>query len=157
MNSHPASARRRTRALLASLAVVTLLGGTVACSSGSDSTSADTSASAPKSGSKSKADSATEIPDGFPDDVPLPEFEKIQVIKRGTETMPGAWVVLVTIDPTLEERGEDLMAAYSKQLEGAGFEVEEDDDGTAEAENDTWSVGYHSSMDGTLTISTIEQ
>lgn len=135
-----------------------LLGGTAACSSDSDSKSADKSSSATdaKSGSTSKSESGSTEgrPDGFPDDVPLPEFEDVSVIQSATDDSPGSWSLVLTIDPTLKETSEDLMAAYGAQLEEAGFELDDPTSNNVEAVNDKWTVFYHSAMDGTLTIGT---
>lgn len=85
----------------------------------------------------------------------MPEFEDINVIKRATDATPGIWSVMVTIDPTLSESGDDLMDAYRGQLEAAGYSVDDSAEGLLEAENDDWEIHVHSAMDGTLTIATI--
>lgn len=160
MTSTPTFARsQRARALGAAFAVAMLLGGTAACSSDSDSKSGDKSSS----GSNTKSDSseaASEagsdqgLPEGFPDDIPMPAFEKANVIKSATDATPDIWVLMLTIDPTLEVTGESLIAAYSAQLEDAGYEVGDNGAGGAEAKNDKWMIDFHSSMDGTMTVGT---
>lgn len=137
------------------LVAAVLVFGASACSSDSssdaDSANVEPGSATPKSDGGSKGDR----PDGFPDDVPLPEFEKINVLMRGTDDTPDIWSVMLTIDPTLSETGDDLMDAYRGQLEDAGYVVEEAGAGVFEAENDEWSINFHSSMDGTLTIGTV--
>lgn len=152
MTTHFIFARHtKVRALVAAFAVVVLLGGTAACSSDSDSKSSGGSSSA----SKSKSGSGKKLPDGFPDDVPMPKSEKVSVIRSATDDSPGFWIVMTTIDPSLKKTSESLMAAYSDQLEKAGFELSDKGSSSVEAENDKWSITFHSSMDGTLTISTM--
>lgn len=158
----------RARVLGAGLALALLLGGTVACSSDSDSDSKKETSSAPVDGadpadtdsgsdggsSSSDTGSPAGLPDGFPSDVPLPDASKVDVIKKETEALPGSWVLLLTIDPSLEASGDEIVDAYAEQLRGAGFEV--DDSGpAAEATSDAWSINFHSSMDGTLTVGTM--
>ncbi len=150
MSTHRIASRRRSaRTLLASVAVVMVLGGTVACSSSSDSKIADKSSSGSKSKSGSKSQ---ELPEGFPDDVPLPEFEKVSVLMNGAANASDVWSVMVIIDANLKESSESLMAAYTAQLEGAGYELKDEDGSNVEAENDKWEIAFHSSADGTLTI-----
>lgn len=148
---------RKARTLFAALAVVMFLGGAAACSSDSDSTTAGDSSSAtqPESGSdnQSKSGSDAELPEGFPDDVPMPDFKKISVLQPPTETSPGSWNVLVTIDPSMTEASESLIEAYTTQLADAGYEVD-DSSANVEAENDKWRIYFHSSADGTLAIGT---
>lgn len=85
----------------------------------------------------------------------MPAFEKANVIKAATDDTQGMWVLMLTIDPTLKETGESLIAAYSAQLEEAGYEVGDNGPSGGEATNDKWMINYHSSMDGTLTLGTI--
>lgn len=124
-----------------------------ACSSDSDS-SRDGAATTIQAGGGAADDGSSsngELPDGFPD-IPVPDFEKADVVKSGTETSPG-WSVLLTVDPSLETNGDQIITAYAEQLEAAGYEIEGDTtDVSIQATKDGTDVTFHSSMDGTITI-----
>lgn len=161
MTNHSTSARSSTaRALRAAFSVAMLLGATAACSSDSDSDSKNSSdpvsvgADKPDSAEEPESGSDQDRPDGFPDDIPLPEFSDLNTTMSATDDSPGYWSLVLTIDPSMQESGESIMDAYSTQLQDAGYEVDGAGTGNVEAENEEWTITFHSSMDGTLTIST---
>lgn len=159
MTSHVTSARRqKVRTLGAAFAVAMLLGGTAACSSDSksaDKSSSETDSKADSSATETESGSNGSLPDAFPADIPMPDFEKANVLKAATDDMPGNWNLILVIDPSMEESQESLVAAYSSQLEAAGYELSDSGAGGSMAENDKWTIIFHSSASGTLTIGTI--
>lgn len=143
----------RLRLIGATFALLFLLGGAAACSSDSDSKK-DTSTETTTAADGTSGENAAELPAGFPADVPLPDFQKVDIIKEATDALPDSWVVMLTVDPSLETDGDELIDSYAEQLVDAGYEV--DDSGPAvTASNDDWELSFHSSLDGTLTVSTM--
>lgn len=71
------------------------------------------------SGPTGSEDSA-DLPDGFPDDVPLPEHDRISSGSQLTET---TWRLLLVVDPD----DDDAAKNYASTLTDAGFEVETSD------------------------------
>lgn len=152
-------ARRSIKALFATFALIGMLAAG-ACSSGSTTSTdgttvaaganaGDNDADAPKSGSDGG------LPDGFPD-IPLPDFDKVDVVKSGAGDSPG-WSVLLTVDPTLKTDGDEILTAYVEQLEAAGYEIEGDiSDASIGATKDGMDIHFHSSMDGTITVGVVE-
>ncbi|MFA5565568.1 MAG: hypothetical protein WC184_07195 [Acidimicrobiia bacterium] len=92
----------------------------------------------------------SDLPDGFPN-IPLPNFTKSSTLMSG-DNPGGTFSVLLTIDPSLNKSGDDLIEEYRTQLVGEGFEVLDEGPPSAELENDEWTIYFHSSMDGTLTV-----
>ncbi len=143
-------------ALIATLGVFTVS----ACSSDSDSSGGDAE-TVEVSGQTDDGDTsddggsssaAGQVPDAFPD-VPLPEYSDVKIINKGEPD--GSFMQLMFIvDPSMETDGDEIMDAYSAQLEADGFEVDDSGPSTSATKGDL-ELDYHSAGDGTISIAVI--
>lgn len=138
---------RLPKLFLAIVAIVTML-TIIGCSS-------DATSEADGKGAKpAAADSTSKLPDGFPD-IPLPDFVKFDVVKKGTESAPG-WSVMFTVDAKLQTSKDEIVTAYIDQLKAAGYTIDGDaTDVNVNAKKADHEIFFHSSMDGTITIGVI--
>jgi hypothetical protein len=95
--------------------------------------------------------SADDLPEGFPTEVPLPEYSSAKEL--GTASGPlENWSVLLTVSPPSETPVED----YAALLVDAGYTVEDGPGGSIDAEGPVWDVSFHSSLSGTVSITVME-
>ena len=89
------------------------------------------------------------LPEGFPADVPLPEFDSAR--KIGGDSGPDVdhewWSILLMLENPTDTPVED----YAAQLSDAGYTVTTEEYAT-EAEGPEWEISFHSSMENTLTV-----
>lgn len=91
-----------------------------------------------------------ELPDGFPEEVPLPAFTGAH--KVGGSTDAQFWVIVFELKESTDTPVED----YGAQLADAGYEVEQTSGG-ADAIGPKWEITFRTAMENTLTVSVMEK
>lgn len=142
---------RKTAALLGVAALsIALVSG---CGGGSSGDGDTAEASSGQGGDSTRA-SGEGLPEGFPSDVPLPDFTSAK--KIGGESGPDIdspwWSLVVMLENPTDNPVED----YAAQLSDAGYTLSTAS-GTTEAEGPDWEISFHSSMDNTLTVAVMSK
>ena len=137
---------RKFGALLGAVALSAAL--LAACGDGSSDGDTTGTSSKQESGDNTKS-SGDGLPEDFPDDVPLPEFDSAKKIggDSGPDIDHDWWSVMFMLKNSTDTPVED----YAAQLSNAGYTVSTDS-GTTEAIGPKWEISFHSSMDNSLTV-----
>ncbi|WP_430867911.1 hypothetical protein [Demequina aurantiaca] len=117
---------------------------TQSATNGEATDTADLEASDPADAADSPAD---ELPDGFPNDVPLPAYTGSHTIGSSDGDFQF-WSILLELADHTETPVED----YAANLEDAGYTLEDSSGGSVTAEGPDWEIDFHSSADNTLTL-----
>ena len=123
--------RRRSRAGAVLIATVALLALTLSACGGSDDDAPSPSKASADSGSAENSSGAN-LPEGFPENVPLPEHNEIKTASALTE---DSWRLMLLVDPDAE----GIIEQYAQQLTDAGFEVSTDSS-MVSGNNDSLSI-----------------
>ena len=97
--------------------------------------------------SDSSGSAREELPDGFPEDVPLPDFTSAKPMPPPSGST-DTWSAVLVLGAGAETPVED----YAGQLTEAGYSVEDGLGGSKDATGPQWSVSFHSSYSGMLSI-----
>jgi hypothetical protein len=89
-------------------------------------------------GNKQTMTSGEELPDGFPDEIPLPEDAKVT---NGTKVSSGDGDTFV-VTATVKQSFDDVMKFYKDELDGykQELDISTDDGASAQYTNDDWNV-----------------
>lgn len=94
---------------------------------------------------------ADQLPDGFPEDVPLPGYSASHTISAPTDDYL-LWVVLLELVDDTDTPMED----YSAILEDAGYTLEDGMGSSVIAEGPVWEIDFHSPAANTLSVGVSE-
>lgn len=140
--------RRAVALLCAALLSLAVLTG---CGSDSEDSSTAGSSSDQQSEPDTKSPTA-DLPDGFPADVPLPDYSSANKLPSASGPL-DTWAVMLDLSTPTETPVED----YAAQLEDAGYTLKEGLGGSMTAGGPSWDIVFHSSMKNTLSVTVMDQ
>lgn len=123
--------QRRTALGLAGAALLVVSLG--ACG-GEESGSSNSPAADGSTSQTEKSDSSVKLPEGFPEEVPLPENAELKT----ANAVGGTTAWRLRYEVPLDEEGR--VAKYSKRLQDAGFTVTNPSDVNVSGDNGKWRV-----------------
>lgn len=126
--------RSRLRRAVALPATVALLMMLAACGGDDEQSEQESSADSAPAGSEDSENSDVALPEGFPDDIPLPEGATLKSATAIGDD--NGWRLLYVI-PVDDDGRRD---AYAARLSDAGLQVEETGEVNLTAEREGWRV-----------------